>query len=88
MKSMPEGDGNLLDNTCVVFVHEHAEAGPHKNTGLAMILAGHAGGMRTGMHSRMRNTNGDLYMTIAEEIFKQRVGNGFPSAETKVTGVV
>ena len=52
MKSVPEGDGNLLDNTCVLFAHEHAEADPHKNTGLAMILAGHAGGMKTGMHSQ------------------------------------
>ena len=88
MKSVPEGDGTLLDNTCVLYAHEHAEAGPHKNTGLAMILAGHAGGMQTGMHSRMRNTNGDLYLTIAEEIFKQRLDKGFPSAEGKVTGIV
>jgi hypothetical protein len=88
MKSVPEGDGNLLDNTCVMFAHEHAEANPHKNTGLAMILAGHAGGMKTGLHSRMRNTNGDLYLTVAEEIFKQKLDKGFPSAETKVTGIV
>jgi len=44
--------------------------------------------MKTGMHSRMRNTNGDLYMTVAEEIFKQKLGNGFPSAEEKVSGIV
>jgi 4-hydroxy-3-methylbut-2-enyl diphosphate reductase IspH len=44
---VPEGDGNLLDNTCVLYAHEHAEANPHKNSGLAMILAGHAGGMKT-----------------------------------------
>jgi hypothetical protein len=88
MKSVPEGAGTLLDNTCVLFAHEHAEAGPHKNTGLAMILAGHAGGMKTGLHSRMRNTNGDLYLTIAEEIFKQRVEKGLPSAEGKITGIV
>jgi hypothetical protein len=88
MKSVPEGDGNLLDNTCVMFAHEHAEANPHKNTGLAMILAGHGGGMKTGLHSRMRNTNGDLYLTVAEEIFKQKLDKGFPSAETKVTGIV
>ena len=71
-----------------MFAHEHAEANPHKDNGLALILAGHAGGMRTGMHSKMRNTIGDLYLTIAEEIFKLRLDNGFPSAETKVTGVV
>jgi hypothetical protein len=88
LKSVPEGDGNLLDNTCVLFAHEHAEANPHKNNGLSMILAGHAGGMKTGLHSRMRNTNGDLYLTIAEEIFKQRLEKGLPSAESKVTGIV
>jgi hypothetical protein len=53
-----------------------------------MILAGHAGGMKTGSHSRMRNTNGDLYLTVAEEIFKQKLDKGFPSAEGKVTGIV
>src|SRR6185369_4018202 len=26
LKSMREGDGCLLDNTCLVFAHEHAEA--------------------------------------------------------------
>ena len=83
LKLTPEGDGNLLGNTCVVFAHEHAEANPHKNTGLAMILAGHAGGMKAGMHSRMRNTNGDLYLTIAEEIFKQRLDKGLPRADTR-----
>ena len=42
LKSIPEGDGTLLDNTCLLFIHEHAEANPHKNSGLAMIAAGHA----------------------------------------------
>ena len=79
LKSVPEGDGNLLDSTCVMFAHEHAEANPHKNTGLAMILAGHAGGMKTGLHSRMRNTNGDLYLTLPRIFSKTR--KGFPSAE-------
>src|SRR5207244_10866791 len=30
LKSIPEGDATLLDHTCVVFAHEHAEANPHK----------------------------------------------------------
>ncbi|HMC61826.1 MAG TPA: DUF1552 domain-containing protein, partial [Candidatus Solibacter sp.] len=38
MKSVPEGDGNLLDHTCCVYVHEHAEANPHKCNGLAILL--------------------------------------------------
>jgi len=88
LKSIPEGDGTLLDNTCVVFAHEHAEANPHKDNGLALILAGHAGGMKTGMHSKMRNTIGDLHVTVAEEVFKLRLEKGFPTAEKKISGIV
>jgi uncharacterized protein DUF1552 len=88
MKTTPEGDGTLLDHTCVVFAHEHAEANPHKDNGLALILAGHLGGMKTGLHSKMRNTIGDLYLTMAEEIFKQPLEKGFPTAETKISGIV
>ena len=53
-----------------------------------MILAGHAGGMKTGMHSKMRNTVGDLYLTVAEEIFKLPLEKGFPTAEKKISGIV
>jgi len=88
MKATPEGDGNLLANTCVLFAHEHAEANPHKDNGLAMILAGHVSGMKTGMHTKMRHTAGDLYLTIAEEIFKVPLEKGFPTAEKKITGIV
>ena len=48
LKATPEGDGTLLDHTCLLFVHEHAEANIHKNNGLAVIVAGHAGNMQTG----------------------------------------
>ena len=57
MKSIPEGDGNLLDHTCAVFVHEHAEANPHKCNGLAILLAGGAGKMKTGMHTKSHNSH-------------------------------
>jgi Protein of unknown function (DUF1552) len=88
LKSIPEGDGTLLDHTCVVFAHEHAEANPHKDNGLALLLAGHAGGMKTGVHSKMRNTIGDLYLTVAEEVFKLPIEKGFPTAEKKISGIV
>jgi len=88
LKSIPEGAGTLLDHTCVVFAHEHAEANPHKDNGLALILAGHAGGLKTGMHSKMRHTAGDLYLTVAEEVFKLPLEKGFPTAEKKISGLV
>jgi hypothetical protein len=46
LKATPEGEGTLLDNTAILFVHEHAEANAHKNNNLAAILAGHAGKMQ------------------------------------------
>ncbi len=60
MKAMPEGDGNLLDHTVCVFVHEHAEANPHKCNGLAMLVAG--GGIKGGMHTKSHNSFGDIYL--------------------------
>ena len=68
--------------------HEHAEANPHKDNGLALILAGHANGMKTGLHSKMRHTIGDLYLTVAEEVFKLPLEKGFPTAEKKISGIV
>ena len=87
MKSTPEGDGNLLDNTALVLIHEHAEANAHKNNGLAVIVAGHAGGLKTGLHTKTTGTVGDLYVTVADEALKAGIGS-FPTAEKKLTDIV
>src|SRR5467141_888981 len=78
LKSTPEGDGNLLDHTLLLFVHEHAEANAHKNNNLALIVAGHAGGVKTGLHTRTTGTLGDLYLTLAEETLQAKIGR-FPT---------
>ena len=87
MKATPEGDGNLLDHTALVFVHEHAEANAHKNNGLAMIVAGHAGGLKTGLHTKTTGTVGDLYLTVADEALQAGVG-AFPTADKKLNEIV
>jgi hypothetical protein len=91
LKSIPEGDGNLLDHCCLIFVHEHAEANIHKNNGLAMIVAGHAAGhagrMVTGTHSRMTGTVGDLYLTLADDILDAGLGS-LPTATKRAAGIV
>jgi Protein of unknown function (DUF1552) len=87
LKSIPEGEGTLLDHTCVLFIHEHAEANSHKNNGLAVIAAGHAGRLKTGMHTKMTGTIGDLYWTIADEILQARL-SGFPTADRRLSDVV
>jgi hypothetical protein len=87
LKSIPEGDGNLLDHTLIAYVHEHAEANSHKTSGMVAILAGHAGNIKTGMHSMMTGTVGDLYLTLAEEVMGAQIAK-FPSATKKLNDVV
>ncbi len=84
LRSIPEGSSTLLDNTCSVFVHEHAEANPHKCNGLAILVAG--GGIKGGMHTKARHGIGDVYLTIAEELLKTKIA--FPTAEEKIPALV
>src|SRR5436190_3848699 len=64
--SIPEGTGTLLDNTVLLFVHEHAEAGVHKNTGGIAVLAGSKDKVVHGSHIKIAGTIGDLYLTVAD----------------------
>ena len=86
LKATPEGEKTLLDSTCLVMVHEHAEANAHKNSGLAVIVAGGQNTQR-GIHSRMTGTIGDLYLTLADEALGASIRK-FPTADKKLTGVV
>ncbi len=84
LKSIPEGDGTVFDHTCLIYAHEHAEANPHKNTGLAMILAGGLPRLAKGTHTRVTGTLGDLYLTIADEVLGAGLGK-FPTASKKLS---
>jgi hypothetical protein len=87
LKSIPEGDGTLLDNTVAVFVHEHAEAGPHKNNGMISLVAGSKDRLALGRHTRIAGTIGDLYLTLADEV----LGAGLrelPTAERKLSQIL
>ena len=86
LKAVPEGDGTLLDNTIAVYTHEHAEANPHKCRGMALLVAGGGGRMKTGMHTKTHNTIGDIYKTLTEEVF--HVDVNFPTAEEKMSVLV
>jgi hypothetical protein len=84
LKSTPEGDGTLLDNTVLLFVHEHAEANSHKNNGLAAIVAGNAGKrLSLGQHSKVTGTVGDLYLTLADDGLQAGLGK-YPTAAKRM----
>ena len=80
LRSIPEGEGTLLDHTCLVYVHEHAEANEHKNNGHSVIVAGHAGRLKTGMHTRTTGTIADLFLTVANDVMGAGL-KGFPTAD-------
>jgi hypothetical protein len=68
-------------------VHEHAEANPHKNHGLGLIIAGRAGRLATGLHSRMTGTFGDLYLTLADDVMNAGIRK-FPTATKKLSALL
>ncbi len=88
LRSIREGERTLLDNTCLLYVHEHAEANDHKNNGLSMIVAGHVGPMQMGQHTRTTGTIGDLYWTVAEDIMGARLQGGFPTGSRKMSELI
>jgi hypothetical protein len=87
LESVPEGDGTLFDHTSLVYVHEHAEANPHKNSGLAMIVAGGDSRIAKGAHTRVTGTAGDVYLTIADEVLGAGIGK-FPTATKKLSALL
>ena len=87
LKSIPEGDGNLLDHCCILYVHEHAEANPHKNNGLVAIVAGHQKRLVTGTHSKVAGTLGDLYLAIGNKVLGAGI-ESFPTAGKTLDSVV
>ena len=87
LKSIPEGAGTLLDHSSLIYVHEHAEANPHKNDGHAVIVAGHAGRLATGSHTKTTGTFGDLYLTVADGVMNAGLEK-FPTASRKIPGLL
>ncbi len=83
LEAVPEGDGNLFDHTTAIYAHEHAEANPHKNSGLAMIVAGGSPKLARGSHTRVTGTVGDVYVTVADEVVGAGIGK-FPTASKKL----
>ena len=67
-------------------MHEHAEANDHKNNGMSLIVAGHAGGLKTGLHTRTTGTVADLYLAVANRSMGTDL-KSFPSASKELGGV-
>lgn len=55
LKSTPDGEGNLLDNSMICYGSAISDGDRHNNENLPILLAGHAGGLiDSGRHVRVR----------------------------------
>ncbi len=51
LKATPDGDGNLLDNSLIIYGSPMADSNIHNHKRAPLLLAGHAGGkLKGGMH--------------------------------------
>jgi hypothetical protein len=80
MRATPEGDGNLLDHSLLVFGSGIRDGDRHDHVDLPVVLAGRAGGaVRTGVFEKMDTgqpmTNLYLSMLDLHEVKADRVGD-------------
>jgi hypothetical protein len=87
LKSIPEGDRSLLDNTVLMYVHEHAEAGPHKTSGMIALVAGSKDKIALGRHTKIAGTIGDLYTTLFDGVMGVGLGK-MPTANRQLTEIL
>ena len=87
LKSIPEGAGTLLDNSLLVFVHEHAEANLHKASGMIAVVAGSRDRLVHGRHTRVAGNVGDFYLTLTEGALDAGLG-ALPTATKKLPGIL
>jgi len=87
LKSIPEGAGTLLDNSLLVFVHEHAEANIHKASGMIAVVAGSRDRLLRGRHTRVAGNVGDFYLTLTEGVMKAGL-SAVPTATKELPGLL
>jgi hypothetical protein len=87
LKSIPEGDSNVLNNTVLMYVHEHAEAGPHKTSGMIALVAGSREKLAHGQHTKVAGTIGDLYTTLFDGVMGAGLGK-VPTASRQLTEIL
>jgi hypothetical protein len=50
LKSIPEGDGTLLDRSAILYGSALSDGNAHSNVDLPLLVAGHLGGAAGGLH--------------------------------------
>lgn len=68
LKAIPEGEGTVFDNTCILWGNELGKGNSHTRDGIPFVMAGSAGGhFRTGRYLRFdRASHCDLLTSLAQ----------------------
>jgi len=79
MKNTPDGNGNLLDNTMIVYGGGIRDGDRHDHADLPLLLAGHGGNLRQGrvIHADQGTPMTNLYLSLIDRMGGQaeRVGD-------------
>jgi uncharacterized protein DUF1552 len=80
LKSVPEGDGTLLDNCMIVYGGGISDGNAHNHDNLPILLAGHGGGtFHSGRHVRLsaETPMTNLYLSLLDRmgVHAERVGD-------------
>ena len=88
LKSVNEVDGNLLDNTMVLYGCHMGDANIHNNSNLPVILAG--GGFRHGQHLAFNSQNNiplcNVFVSMLQNMGVET--DQFASSTGTLTGLV
>jgi hypothetical protein len=79
LKSMPEGDGSVFDNTTILWFSDISKGNDHSRKAMPLVLAGSCGGaLRTGRHVQFDGRqHNDLLVSLlnAMEVPDQKFGD-------------
>lgn len=78
LRDIPEGDGNVLDNSLLFFSSELEDGNSHGHDEMPVLLVGKGGGIiDAGQHVRIENAElGDVFMTMLKSIGVEQASFG------------
>lgn len=70
LKSTPDGDGNLLDHSIVMYGSPMGDGNVHNHKRVPLFLAGHGGGLQGNLHLRCADSTpmANIYLTMLHKL--------------------
>jgi hypothetical protein len=70
LKNTPDGDGNLLDHSIVMYGSPMGDGNVHNHKRVPVFLAGHGGGLQGNLHVRCADSTpmANIYLTLLHKM--------------------